>query len=150
MLQIENDQYWIDENGVYKYDANDPDCRTKCDTYTRNMVRAAMQNGVNVAVCRVGMHLKSVQELVELAKTYNYCWKIWLMDENNIHELSGSVHKVPKEAMEFMKNGFVKVLPWEQTLVTITYTGNQIDGYYHKYVLKTIAGTEDSIGEAPR
>lgn len=115
MLQIENDQIWMTPDGKYKYIEAD-DSRAKCNNYVKRMVMAAMQCNVNFAVSRVGMSLDSVASLVELAKTFNYDFKIWRMDDDN-SKFFHTVHNVPEKAMTFMKEHFVKTLPWKQTLV---------------------------------
>ena len=115
MLQIENDQIWMTPDGKYQYVEAD-DSRTRCNEYVKHMVMAAMQRKVNFAVSRVGMSLESVKSLVELARMFNYDFKIWRMDDGNSRFFS-TVHNVPEKAMTFMKEHFVKTLPWKQTLV---------------------------------
>ena len=118
MLQLENDQYWITPDGKYEYDEkNNP--RERCSKYVKTMVVTAMQNKVNLVVSRVGMSEKSVRELVELAQTFDYDFKIWLMSSEN-RRIFKNVHNVPKVAIKLMEDGFVYQLPWPQVIVGIT------------------------------
>ena len=133
MLQIENDQVWISSNGKYIY-IDEPNSRQVVKDYVKHMVMAAMQKHVNLAVSRVNMSYDSVAELVDLAKSSNYDFKIWRMDESN-QEFFHNVHDVPDKAMEFMKKHFVKTLPWKQIVVK---TIPCADGY--TYLFKEIRG----------
>ena len=128
MLQIENDQVWIDPEGKYNYIEGDQS-RELVRDYTKHMVTAAMQKKVNLAVSRVNMSERSVRELVELAKAFDYDFKIWLMDKNNTNMFS-NVHNVPDKSIAFMTEHFDHILPWEQTVVT---TAPCFSGYCYKF-----------------
>ena len=117
MLQIENDHIWITPSGDYRY-IEAEDSRQRCNDYVKHMVTAAMQRRVNLAVSRVGMSLESIQSLVELANEFGYNFKIWRMDDGNM-EFFSNKHNVPDKAMKFMKDNFVKTLPWKQVLVKV-------------------------------
>jgi hypothetical protein len=117
MLQIENDQVWITPGGSYVY-VNEGDPRGRVRDYVHAMVTTAMQQKVNLAVSRVGCSEGSVAELVELAKKFNYDFRIYTMDPKNL-KFFKNVHEVPTEAFESMKKHFVEQLPWEQVLVTV-------------------------------
>ena len=118
MLQIENDQFWITGDGKYEYGTVE-NPREACDNYVKVMAMTAMQQKVNFAVSRVGCSERSVRELVELAKTFNYDFHIWRMSSENT-AVFHNVHNVPDDAMKFMKDNFVDILPWKQTMVGIT------------------------------
>ena len=146
MLQLENDQVWITPDGKYEY-INEGDPRGRVRDYVHAMVTTAMQQKVNIAVSRVGCSLGSVEELVQLAKTCGYNYKIHLMDPENLKYFK-NVHNVPEEAFESMKAHFVFQLPYEQSLVTINefvdkYTGAR--SYFRTY--KTVYPSEEGCSQ---
>lgn len=147
MLQIENDQYWIAPDGQYVYGSRagqgEPvkDPRKECKDYVRNMVVAAMQNKVNIAVSRVNMSYESVKELVDLAKTFGYDFKIWIMSAENRYVFGHDVHQVPKDALKAMADNFEWHLPWVQTIVGLSLSENNPEIEYDFHELAGVASS---------
>lgn len=131
ILQLENDQCWVTADGKYEYGVGHKYPRERVANYMEDMLINAMLQEVNVAVSSVFCHLDSVANIVDLAKVYNYDFKIWLMSSEN-RRIFHNVHNVPKQAIKTMEDEFVYQLPWPQVIVGIT-----MEDYTDDFDIKT-------------
>ena len=116
MLLLENDQYWMDENGNYKFP---PPEKYKeeyplCKQYTMEMTDKALSLRVNVAVAGVFCTLKSIETYISLAGKHNTDYRIYTMHPDRQY---GSIHNVPENVIKSMRESFVLNLPWRERVI---------------------------------
>lgn len=112
MLHLENDQYWIDPNGQYKFDEKR---YLNAPSFTYLMCETALQNHVNVVVSCVFVRKSSVQKYIDLAKKYNSAITIWRMAGN-----FGTSHNVPQGTLAEMKKNFEELDYPENIVETVS------------------------------
>jgi predicted kinase len=90
------DDYFTDEDGEYHFDASKlPDAHADC----HRKVRKAMGYGVNVIVYNTFTQLREMKPYMDLADEFGYS-----VSEIVCRGNFGSVHGVPEEAIERMRN----------------------------------------------
>ncbi|MDT8328141.1 MAG: AAA family ATPase [Roseovarius sp.] len=94
----EADHYMINGSGEYVFDQNRlMECHSRCQTDTR----AALQSGLNVAVCNTFTKIWEMEFYLEIAKDNRYTLAVIKCEGNY-----GSVHGVPKSKINEMRSRF--------------------------------------------
>lgn len=105
-ISIEADQYFIDENGEYKFDASKlANAHNYCQTQTAawmNMSTDQLSTDT-IVVSNTFTTEKEMEPYIDYAEMYSY--RLVTLIVENRHG-SESIHGVPKEVMEKMENRF--------------------------------------------
>jgi predicted kinase len=97
---VEADMYFTDDFGTYRFD---PSRLHEAHTWCKKHVEQCMKYKQSVAVSNTFTTEKELQPYLDLAKEYGYT-VISLIVENR--HGSSSVHSVPEETIQKMKNRF--------------------------------------------
>lgn len=102
---LEADQYFVDENGAYNFDATKlPLAHKWCQLRTEHMMEDSQ---AKIVVSNTFTQEWEMQPYFDLAKKYDYM--VFTIIVENRHN-GKNVHGVPEEQLEKMKNRFQIVL----------------------------------------
>jgi len=98
--RVEADQFMQDEAGIYKFD---PDKLMYAHSRCRVVTREALEQGVSVIVSNTSTTEKEVEVYSRIANDYGANFVSIVVENRHGNE---SVHDVPAETMQKMKNRF--------------------------------------------